>query len=467
MINRIQVQGFKSWKDTGELRIAPITGLFGTNSSGKTAILQMLLMLKQTIESTDRSRVLYLGDERTYVDLGTFYDIVHAHSLPGAITLDIQWTLPKELKVVDPESRQGRALFTTSEIRFLSEIESDGTVIAVNQFFYEPHVEGHSYRFGMRRQNGKNGDRAKQAYELIYDDFQVKRPPGRAWPLPAPVKSYGFPDQVNAYYLNLGFLGSLALEFENAFKRVYYLGPLREYPHSSYVWAGEAPEGVGNRGELAIPALLAARERGTTISRGRGRNRKSLSLDERVAEWLRDLGLIHDFRLKPIAPNRKEYEVLVRRSPQAPEVLITGVGFGVSQILPVLTLCYYAPKGSTLILEQPEIHLHPFVQAGLADVFIDVIKTRSIQIILESHSEHLLRRLQRRVAEDRITPTDAALYFVASQNGASVTNPLQLDSYGNIVNWPNQFFGDELGELAAMTEAAMRRQASMAGNGLE
>jgi predicted ATPase len=72
MINRLRVQGFKPWKDTGDLRIAPITGLFGTNSSGKTAILQMLLMLKQTVESTDRSRVLYLGDERTYVDLGTF-----------------------------------------------------------------------------------------------------------------------------------------------------------------------------------------------------------------------------------------------------------------------------------------------------------------------------------------------------------------------------------------------------------
>lgn len=126
-----------------------------------------------------------------------------------------------------------------------------------------------------------------------------------------------------------------------------------------------------------------------------------------------------------------------------------------------------APAGSTLMLEQPEIHLHPFVQAGLADVFIDVIKTRDIQIILESHSEHLLRRLQRRIAEDRITPADAALYFVATQQGASVIDPLQLDLYGNISNWPHQFFGDELGELAAMTEAAMLRQASRGGKGLE
>ena len=63
-------------------------------------------------------------------------------------------------------------------------------------------------------------------------------------------------------------------------------------------------------------------------------------------------------------------------------VTSTDVGFGVSQILPVITLCYYAPPGSILLLEQPEIHLHPSVQAGLADVFIDAIKTRGIQIIL-------------------------------------------------------------------------------------
>jgi predicted ATPase len=137
------------------------------------------------------------------------------------------------------------------------------------------------------------------------------------------------------------------------------------------------------------------------------------------------------------------------------------VGFGVSQILPVLVLCYYVPEGSTLILEQPEIHLHPAVQAGLADVFIDAIKTRKIQIIVESHSEHLLRRLQRRVAEESesLSNTDIAIYFCATgQDGTSQLTTLNLDPFGNITNWPPGFFGDEMGDLVAMTEAAMKRQ---------
>ncbi len=79
MLTRLRVQNFKSWRDTGDLEIAPLTGLFGTNSSGKTSILQLLLMLKQTVESPDRRRVLHFGDERSLVDLGTFFDVVYDH----------------------------------------------------------------------------------------------------------------------------------------------------------------------------------------------------------------------------------------------------------------------------------------------------------------------------------------------------------------------------------------------------
>jgi predicted ATPase len=96
----------------------------------------------------------------------------------------------------------------------------------------------------------------------------------------------------------------------------------------------------------------------------------------------------------------------------------------------------------------------------LADVFIDAMKNRNVQIILESHSEHLLRRLQRRIAEDSIAPDKTALYFCeATETGSKLTG-LDLDLYGNIQNWPKDFFGDEFGEMAAMTKAAMERKAA-------
>ena len=238
------------------------------------------------------------------------------------------------------------------------------------------------------------------------------------------------------------------------------IGPLREYPHRSYVWTGEQPDDVGRRGELAVPALLAARERQILIGGGRGRRKRAHRCARRHV--VARTGLIHSSELKAIAPNRKEYEVRVRRTAGSPTVLITDVGFGVSQILPVLTLCYYAPEGATLILEQPEIHLHPSVQADLADVFVDACKTRGVQIIVESHSEHLLRRLQRRIAEEALNADDAALWFV-SMSAAEYIEPLDVDRFGNIRNWPANFFGDELANLVAMTEAAERRQQPAAG----
>jgi predicted ATPase len=177
-----------------------------------------------------------------------------------------------------------------------------------------------------------------------------------------------------------------------------------------------------------------------------------------VAQWLQKLGLIHDFRVEPLAEGSQVFQVKVRKSPGSAEVLITDVGFGVSQILPVLVLCFYVPEGSTVILEQPEIHLHPAVQAGLADVLIDAWQKRKVQVLLESHSEHLLRRLQRRVAEEGVPKDDIGLFFCSMGERGSRLTALNLDLFGTITNWPKEFFGDEFGEIAAMSKAAQERQ---------
>jgi predicted ATPase len=92
---------------------------------------------------------------------------------------------------------------------------------------------------------------------------------------------------------------------------------------------------------------------------------------------------------------------------------------------------------------------------------VDAVKTRSIPIVLESHSEHLLRRLQRRIAEEAsgLTHQDVALYFCTTdEQGTSQLQPLEIDPYGNITNWPKDFFGDEMADLLAMTQAMMKRQ---------
>lgn len=322
-----------------------------------------------------------------------------------------------------------------------------------------PHVVRMTYqigndRFTMRRKK-VNGDK----YELSASasGFDFVRTRGRPWDLPGPVKCYGFPDQVKAYFQNTDFLADLQLQFEKLFGRVYYLGPLREYPQRQYTWTGAEPGDMGRRGERVVDALLGARERKVEIPLGKGRKRRSL--EEHVAWWLRELGLVHSFRVAPVSKDSNIYRVWVKKASSSAEVLIPDVGFGVSQILPALVLCYYVPEHSTIIMEQPEIHLHPSVQAGLADVFIDAVERRKVQILFESHSEHLLRRFQRRVAEKKLDGRDVAFYFCEMGANHSTLSPLQLDLLGNITNWPKDFFGDQFGEMAAMTQAAMARKA--------
>ena len=213
-------------------------------------------------------------------------------------------------------------------------------------------------------------------------------------------------------------------------------------------------------GESTIAAILAAQNEGRKLNRGPGMHRQSFA--EFVAAWLKDLGVIHSFVVKPVAEGRKEYEVLVKTHTKAPEVKITDVGFGVSQVLPVLVEAFYCPSNSTVWMEQPEIHLHPQVQAELADVFISATRSRedgnprNVQLIIESHSEHFLNRLQRRVAEGVLSPEDVAIYFCKRAGAATELEPLNVNLYGDIENWPDNFFGDEMADLTARTIAAMR-----------
>src|SRR5262249_35020699 len=147
---------------------------------------------------------------------------------------------------------------------------------------------------------------------------------------------------------------------------------------------------------------------------------------------------INRFKVTEVAAGAGLYRAMVKRDPESPETSITDVGFGVSQVLPALVLLYYAPEGSTVILEQPEIHLHPAVQSALADAIITTVKSRNIQVILESHSEHLLQRLLRRIAEGQdspyptISPKDLRLFFCQATQGVSRINELNVNLFGSI-----------------------------------
>jgi predicted ATPase len=262
-----------------------------------------------------------------------------------------------------------------------------------------------------------------------------------------------FPDKIRSENSNSLYIG---FQYEELMDKIYYLAPLREYPKREYQWSGASPSHVGYRGENAINAILAATIRNET--RIMPNSNKEKPFQEVIAYWLKELGLIHTFEVKEIAEGTGLFRVIVKKSPESPEAFLTDIGFGVSQVLPVLVLLYYVPEGSIILMEQPEIHLHPSVQSGLADVILQVSKQRDLQVIVESHSEHLLRRFQRRIAEEKYPSDELKLYFCDSQQGVSKLLDLDIDEFGEIRNWPENFFGDEMSEIAATRKAVLKRK---------
>ena len=306
------------------------------------------------------------------------------------------------------------------------------------------------------------------AYDLKASPYNLKRSWGRLF-VRRPTKFYGFPDETARYYQNADFVKDFSLEMERLLRSVSYLGPLRSKGERLYYWTGGEPESVGYSGENTISALLAAKQRKlSTRPRQRGQ-----PFQEFIAEKLKELQLIDEFAVRRISANRKEYEVKIR-TPGSPSLVdIPDVGFGISQVLPVIVQSFYAPAGSIIFIEQPELHLHPRAQAHLADLFIEVLtlreggKERGIQLIIETHSEHFLYRLQRRIAECQaehpISSSKVAAYFAHSTGSESTLEALRLDEYGNIANWPEDFFGNSMYDLFEMSKAAARRQQAEQG----
>lgn len=459
MLKSLRIQNFKCWRDTGDIRMAPITLFFGCNSSGKSSIGQFLMLLKQTAEASDRRAVLYPGGKMSAVQLGSYRDMVFRHAQERDIAFSYVWDLQEPLKVKNPETEQ---VFLGDTLSFDAEIGLNESQNMVAKRFRYILDDAHGFSVGMKQLESGTANKVG-GYHVNSDKYQLKRKKGRAWDIPAPVKFYGFPDEVVAYHQNADFTHLLNLEHEKFFNAISYLGPLRMKAERTYLWQGITPETVGFSGENAVAAILASKNRKISL----GYRKQAKTFDEIIATSLYKMGLVEKVKVVAISEQRQEYEVKVLTKGGREWVDLPDVGFGISQVLPVLVQCYYAPRGSIIIMEQPEIHLHPRAQALLADVMIDVIhsrengKPRNIQLIIETHSEHFLRRLQRRIAEQSLSDKELAVYFANVDHNPARLELLQVDLFGNILNWPDNFFGDEMEDITAQTKAMLQRRIQM------
>jgi hypothetical protein len=222
-------------------------------------------------------------------------------------------------------------------------------------------------------------------------------------------------------------------------ERVAYLGPMRARPERTHAVGFGRTTYVGPEGE-ALAEVLDARP----------------EIIDDVNAWMERLGL--GYHVKLLAPVSQDvvfaagdFAVVglldVRRDPP---VLVSSraVGYGVGQLTPVITQCLLSRDG-IVVIEQPEVHIHPRLQSAVGDLLVHTVAERGNQVLVETHSEHLVLRLLRRVREGVLHPDDLAILYVEQHaDGAAFIRRLDVDSDGELAGgWPGDFFAERLDEL--------------------
>ena len=250
------------------------------------------------------------------------------------------------------------------------------------------------------------------------------------------------------------------------FTSVRYLGPLRDDPKSLYPLSPTAdPSDVGLKGEHTAAVLELHKNRRIQYIPSSSFTKSEINtsseecpLQTAVVDWLRYLEVAERVESQDKGKLGHELTVSIDGSKQSHD--LTHVGVGVSQVLPILVVCLLAEPDTTLIFEQPELHLHPKVQTRLADFFLSMTQLGK-QCIIETHSEYLINRIRfRTAAAVKSNPWLEAvkMYFVKKEGQVSTFREVNINEYGAILDWPEDFFDQSQREAEAILRAAVNKR---------
>lgn len=437
MLTHLKLDNFKIWKSTGPMRLAPVTLLLGTNSSGKSSLIQSLLLIRQTVKGDDPNLDLNLGnpDAGDSVTLGRFRDVLCRHGDGPRIGIEFRWSesgVAGDSTLFNARYRAGPA--GSAELDSLR-LGRDGQGFSVLR--RKPGI----YRLQLADERTSRGQSA---------DFRPQRSFALA---PAALARLGADGE------RIRDVGPALLD---ELGRIIYLGPVRRLAQRDYVWSGRMPATIGDDGAKAVDALiasgvaaLAAKRRGKTAP-------VEAALIADTGAWLKRMDLADALSVRPLGGSTR-YELIVER--QGEHTNLKDVGVGVSQVLPVIVAALHAAPGHIVVVEEPESHLHPLAESLLAELFAQVSRERRVQFIIETHSEHLFRRMQTLMARQQIDRDRVAMYFVERDGSAAKLRELVPNEFGAITNWPEKFFGDAMGETREQAKARAERELAAARSG--
>ena len=554
MLRSLELENFKAFGERARIQFAPITLIFGENSAGKSSILQVLNLLKQTRESREADVPLLLRGGNEIVNLGSFQEMLFDHDLKRTLSVRIEAAVDRRspfrslyrknkiaiefsfkrsstqpevlleqigiygmgspeciakfqpLSPLEKSNEFSRRVgfygnrflhtprsFSSSKITSLKCVElTEETEYWEQEFKWcknneeqicsrleerKAHLEQsleHQDDEGIeddeQEYSNEESNRLQRNLDLLNADLkfflsgfdlesyiskrqqeEMDRIMDVQGFLPIQIRSRErntiitrvrslLNQQSDDIVFNVSEFVMLAgRALERVLEVLFPMGPFRSPPERWYIFRGTTPQDVGYRGNL-LPDLLF-------------RNSK---LVEETNEWLKQLDIGYALTVKPIGTDSGDlFEVRLidtcrkeKVNEDNVNVALPDVGFGISQLLPFVVQSLVS-KGQIISIEQPEVHVHPRLQADLGDLLVEAIKPkRGNQFIIETHSEHLVLRLQRRVYEKKIKPEDVSVIYVSRGPEGAEAQRLRLDEEGDFIDeWPDGFFPERLREL--------------------
>jgi len=492
LLKELRLENFKAFSRTGPIPLAPITLIYGQNSAGKSSILNSIYLIKQTLKFGRGQQFLVPRTENGYVDLGNYRDFVRDHKVSNRVSIGFDFWVPpmfdslKEIqscgldytferktdgkdilpyqlklrlddKTVARYRREGNPRSDSAKSQ--SSIYASGEpdifasrscrMVCEKTVFVREYWERYFDKIREFLETGDKNQKDRRIQELaselrhfqIYEDFIEWQEANES---SSHLKLTGFESMVDTHRSmnskaifgpTVSWLSSNSRRF---FINSFSLGPYRKPAERIYMYAGNSPDDVGYSGEN-LQDFIYSNQAGV----------------EDINFWLERLEVGYQIDLKPLLKERNdlfELRLTDTRRRTKIDVGLPDVGFGVSQILPLIVQALSSDR-KLITVEQPEIHIHPKLQAEFGTLIAESAKgvdnRRGNQFIIETHSEHLVLRLRKLIREGMLLSEDVSVLYVSREEEGSVIDQIGIDEKGNFIDeWPHGFFPERLNELS-------------------
>ncbi len=427
MIKTINIENFKCYEKI-EFETSKITLLTGANSSGKSSLIYSILGAIQS-----REFPFQFSPNGKYIKMGDFEEIVHNHDKSKLIKLEFENDDDDDMGKVTTYWRNDKLrnlpilekLYSKTDYYNL-EIEKVRKYNLRFQYFPEKDPQ----------REARSPDMIRKIMELVNSTLKNDDDKGKLIDKFKKVNTeiefkFSEFDELDLflqkdgnYYLHQ-FISSISEVFTKYDDRINYISSFRLYPERTNYETSKIDLKVGKFGENYEDQIIS------------WETKKSPKYKELVT-ILKDIGLLHEIKSKRLDGGR--FEILIRTKKNGIWSSLSDVGFGISQFLPIIIADLQLGNGSTLFIAQPEIHLHPKVQAQFGDYIIDRILKDKKRYIIETHSEYLLNRIRLAIAKKTIEEKDIKTYFIENNGKKAKHYKLKFLKNGQIKNAPKSFF---------------------------